>query len=182
MFVTLKLLVLSYCDISGVLPGGGDDYPPGERPCLPSQSRATAAAWLFCQPQTFSSNCSFPFLCPVTFHLRAAAPGASASPSCWWYSSLSASTAPIFACFAGVLTAGTCNPWDGSIAAPVELVALLSLVLSEREVGCWMKAPAFSELSSHCPSAESLLAQGILRRREVPEKQSTRARLFLKQL
>lgn len=124
----------------------------------------------------------FPFLCPLTFHLRAAAPGASASPSCWWYSSLSASTAPIFACFAGGLTAGTCNPWDGSIAAPVELVALLSLVLSEREVGCWMKAPAFSELSSHCPSAESLLAQGILRRREVPEKQSTRARLFLKQL
>lgn len=67
VFVTLKLLVLSYCDISGVLPGGGDDYPPGERPCLPSQSRATAAAWLFCQPQTFSSNCSFPISLPSNF-------------------------------------------------------------------------------------------------------------------
>lgn len=145
---------------------------PGEPPCLPSLG-GTAAAWL-CQPQTFSSNCSFPISLPSNFPFESCSSWCFGISQLWWYSSLSASTAPIFACFAGVLTAGTCNPWDGSISAPVELVALLSLVLFEREGGCWMKAPAFSELGSHCPSAESLLAQGLLRRREVPDYWETK--------
>lgn len=157
MFVTLKLLILSYSDISGVLPGERDDDP--RRACLPSLG-GTTAAWP-CQPQTFSSNCSSPLSLPSNFPCESCSSWCFGISQLWWFSSLSASTAPIFACFAGVLPAGTCNPWDGWTSAPVELVALLSLVLAEREVGCWLKAPAFSELG---------VAAGtwILRRREVP--------------
>lgn len=75
--------------------------------------------------------------------------------------------APIFACVAGVLPAGTCNLWDGLTSAPVELVALLTLVLAEREVGCWMKAPAFCELGVSAGTR-------ILRRREGPDYRETK--------
>lgn len=77
-----------------------------------------------------------PFLCPVIFHLRAAAPGVMIFfPFCFHGSNL------CMFCW--------CSPLQALVTlgmAPVELVALLSLVLAEREVGCWMKAPAFSQL------------------------------------
>lgn len=116
---------------------------PGEPSCLPSLS-GTTAAWL-CQPQTFSSKCSSPISLPSNSLCESWSSWCFGISQLWWFSSLSISAAPVFACFADVLPAGTYNPWDGFTSAPPELVALLSLVLAEREVGCCMKAPAFSE-------------------------------------
>lgn len=85
--------------------------------------------------------------------------------------------APILACFAGVLPAGTCNLWDGLTCVPVELVALLTLVVAEREVVSWMKAAAWCELGVTAGTR-------ILRRREGPDYRETKYQgcLFLKQL
>lgn len=138
--------------------------------CLLSLS-GTTAAWL-CQPQTFSSNCSFPISLPSNFPFESCSSWCSGISQLWWYSS--PSMAPILACFAGVLPAGTCNLWDGLTCVPVELVALLTLVLAGREVVSWMKAPACCELGVTAGAR-------ILRRRQGPDyqEQSTRARLFL---
>lgn len=164
MFVTLKLLVLTATLISLELSLEKEMIIPGEPSCLPSLS-GTTAAWL-CQPQTSSSSsCSSPISLPSNFfHLRAAAPGVMIFfPFCFHGSNL------CMFCW--------CSPLQALVTlgmAPVELVALLSLVLAEREVGCWMKAPAFSQLRVTAGTGDPAA--------QIIEKQSTRARLFSKQL
>lgn len=156
MFVTLKLLVLTAALTSL-------EFSLEKKMIIPGDILSAFPEWdnssMALSATNLVQQLLFPISLPSNFPFESCSSWCFGISQLWWCSS--PSTAPIFACFAGVLPAGTCNLWDGLTSAPVELVALLSLVLAEREreVVCWMKAPARCELGVTAGTR-------ILRRRE----------------
>lgn len=167
MFVTLKLLVLTATLISLELSLEKEMIIPGEPSCLPSLS-GTTARWL-CQPQTSSSSsCSSPISLPSNFPFE--------SCSSWCNDILPfllPRLQPLHVLLVFSL-AGTCNPWDGSCWA------CGTSVLGFGWEGSWVLDESSSIFSaqSHCWHRGSCSAG----RYQIIEKQSTRARLFSKQL
>lgn len=171
MFITLKLLVLSYSEISGVLPGEGDDYSRRAfLPAFPEQHGSVSH-------KPSAATLHLPFLCPVVFHLRAAAPAALASPSCddvlpFPLQRRQSLHALLMFSLQALVTLGMASP-------------LLLLSLWHSCPRFWLKGKVgVGWKLQHFLSSESLLAHrscGAGRYR-INEKQSTRARLFLKQL